>query len=130
MSDHEIPARAVIDIVAWPGAAETLLALHAREGSATIAQLRRAGAGNSTNVLPMLAAAGLVTSRGTLDEAEVETLVTLTAAGDAFAAALLGLTSWMRRHRATSARRPGWTRPFRLVWLYLQILRCRMNQVQ
>ena len=56
MSDHDLPARELIDIVAQPGAPETILALHAWSGAATVAELGRPGAADVVKVVPALAA--------------------------------------------------------------------------
>jgi hypothetical protein len=127
MSDHALPARELIDIIARPGAAETLLALHARAGSATLAQLGQPGAAEVVKILPALAAAGLVTGRGSLDGVGPASQLTLTADGEGAAVALLGLENWVRRHRRRSPRRPGWSRYLRAVWLYFQTVRCRID---
>src|SRR4051812_17645353 len=99
MSDHDLPARELIDIVAQPGAAETILALHARSGAATVAELERPGAADVVKVVPALAAAGLVTGCGSLDGVDPESQLMLTADGEGAAVALLELGNWVRRHR-------------------------------
>ncbi|MDT4991352.1 MAG: hypothetical protein QOH97_1244 [Actinoplanes sp.] len=125
MSDHDVPARELIDIVAQPGAAETILALHAKAGTATVAELGRPGAADVVKIVPALAAAGLVTGRGSLDGVGPESQLTLTADGEGAAVALLELENWVRRHRRRSPRRPAWSRHLRAVWLHLHTVRYR-----
>lgn len=127
MGDHDDPARALIDIVVRPGAAATLLGLHARAGKATLAQLGRPTGTEAAKIVPALAAAGLVRADGTLDELDATSQLILTPDGQRAAAALLGLGAWVRRHRTRSPRRPAWNRLLRAVWLYVQTLRCRID---
>jgi hypothetical protein len=127
MSDHGLPARALINIAARPGAAELLLALHRREGSATVSQLRCADTGDIINIVPMLAAAGLITSRGTLDGVDSATQLTLTADGENAAGALVRLEDWAHRRQWRSPGRPGWSKPLRALTLFFHTLQRRID---
>jgi hypothetical protein len=127
VSDHDLPARELIDIVARPGAAETLLALHARAGSATVAQLGRPGLTKVIKALPALAAAGLVTGHGSLDRLGSTSRLTLTADGEGAAVALLGLQNWARRHGRRTPRRHAYRRHLRALWRYFHALRYRIE---
>jgi hypothetical protein len=130
MYKHDDPARALIDILAQPGAAATLLGLHARAGNATLAQLGRPAVTDALKIVPVLAAAGLVTACGTFDELDATSQLSLTPDGEEAAVAILGLKAWARRHRTRSPRRPAWIKRLRAVWLYSRTLLLRIDRTK
>jgi DNA-binding HxlR family transcriptional regulator len=110
MSDHSRTDQA-LTLLAQPGCYEVLHALHARDGTATFAQIA-AEARHALARLRALAAEGFVVSHscGSLDtEPKAQTDFSLTAKGQAVAGHLIRLQSWAanRSARRHNHRWPG-----------------------
>jgi hypothetical protein len=106
MSDRERFRRGLLDLIIQPGVVEVVLALHERDGSATLAELQAARLPHLVPLLRSLAAAGQVgrPDAGTWDSApSPETRFTLTAAGTGLATTLGQIEDWGRRNLPVAA---------------------------
>ena len=99
----------LLNLLGQPGVVEIIVTISDLGGSATSAQLERAGFAHPMPVLRSLAAAGQLwrPSGGTWDSAPVATdSFALTAAGRGLAETLAELESWGRRNLGETRR--GW----------------------
>lgn len=107
MSDRERFSRRLLDLLNERGVVEIIVALRDRGGSATLAELERAGLARPALILRSLGAAGQVrrSVEGTWDTApSPDARFVLTAAGAGLAETLGELESWGHRNLGGTGR--------------------------
>jgi DNA-binding HxlR family transcriptional regulator len=108
MGDRERFHRGLLDLIARPGVVEIIVALHERNGSASLSDLKAVGVPDLVPLLRSLAAAGQVSraDSGTWDaQPSPNTRFALTAAGTGLAHTLGEIEDWGRRNLRTVASR-------------------------
>jgi DNA-binding HxlR family transcriptional regulator len=113
MSDRDGVRPPTLDLLAEPGVAEILLALHNCGGGATLAQLRADGVAHRTDQLRRLVSSGHLHRHGagSLDLAPGDqTTFTLSPAGEGVVRTLFRICQWGEQHAGHQDRNSRWHR--------------------